>query len=66
MSEKGEWTSCSDLPIYDTVHRELTPVISVAAMRTVALAWTAAFGLAALGLYLSSLRTIPRMDSREP
>lgn len=57
---------CYFLMFHDTVHREMKLGISVAAVRTVALAWTAAFGLATLGLYLLSVRTIPRKDIRGP
>jgi hypothetical protein len=57
---------CYFLMFFDSVRGDMTPEISLVAMRTVALAWTAAFGLASLGLYLSSLRVAARDDSREP
>lgn len=58
---------CTFLMFNDTVRRDITPAaeISIAAMRTVALAWTAAFGLASLGLYVFSLRATVWKDSRE-
>jgi hypothetical protein len=56
---------CYFLMFYDTIHGELPPLISIAAMRIVALAWTAAYGLATFGLYLSSLWTIRGQNSRE-
>jgi hypothetical protein len=54
---------CYFLMFYDSVRGDLTPEISRVAMRTVALAWTVAFGLASLGLYLSSLRVAARDES---
>lgn len=46
---------CYLLMFADTVRGDSPPVISIGAMRTVALAWTAAFGLVSFGLYLSCL-----------
>jgi len=57
---------CFFLMIFDTVHGGMKPAatMSLGAMRAVALTWTLAYGLASLGLYLSSLRIAVRTDLR--
>jgi hypothetical protein len=58
---------CFFLMMGDTLRGGTTPAptISVGTMRAVALMWTLAYGLASLGLYLSSLRVAVRTDLRE-
>jgi hypothetical protein len=57
---------CYFLMFHDTAG-VMTPLpeISVVVMRVVAASWTAAFGLASLGLYFSALRAATRDISRE-